>query len=635
MRRRIPIFALAALSAVNVFAGQAQPVFKSTVEVIPVDVTVVDAKGAPVSDLTADDFTVRIDGKPRKVLSARFHGTSEQATPAVTVAPGSPPPPAPSFVDNTRSPAGRAVVFVVDLESIQPGQEKLMLDTAGRLSGALGPYDAVGLLPIPGKSIDLTRDHAAVRKALETLRGASRPYWWQGRYITVAEARAFDLNDQRTIGEVIERECSRMEPECPREIRRQAGEILLAARARIANVLGTLASLVRALSRVEAPKTVVFISGGVPFEQESLTYFRDLQRAIAESGTLLYVIQVNQTDIDVSQLGRAGSGQFQAPDLMAGLSMAAGFGAAPLMTPVGTAAGVFDRLKVELGNLYQLGVESVPEDGDGKAHDIRVDVRRPGLDVRSRREMVVASKAPSIIQRLVAMMAQPVDTPDLPIVVSKYTVRGEASDSLKVVVFAEIARGTTINPPVQYAATFLDAQRRPVFETNGYAETLPNATVARAILAAQIPPGRYRVRMAAVDGTGRGGTVELPVTIGLRTAGGVIFSDLLLGTTTDVFRPAISYRPGDRISGLVELYAADPQAFANVAVHLEVRPEQRDEVLGRQPAALLKTDLDRRWLAEAGLAIPSLPAGPYIVSAIVSVGGQPVGKVSRQIEVRP
>ena len=37
-----------------------------------VDVTVVDAKGMPVRDLRAPEFTVTVDGQPRRVVSAEF-----------------------------------------------------------------------------------------------------------------------------------------------------------------------------------------------------------------------------------------------------------------------------------------------------------------------------------------------------------------------------------------------------------------------------------------------------------------------------------------------------------------------------------------------------------------------------------
>jgi hypothetical protein len=349
----------------------------------------------------------------------------------------------------------------------------------------------------------------------------------------------------------------------------------------------------------------------------------------------LYAIQANQPGIDISQKGRAGSGQFVAPDMLRGLSMAAGYAAAPLMFAVGPATGVFDRLAVELTNSYELGVEALPADGDGKRHSIRIEVSRPGVEVRGRREVITTARPATAVQRLADLMAQPVDTPDLPIAAAAYTVRGEAADSLKMIVVAEVARGSTAPPPVQYAVTVMDRQRRAVFQTNGNAEAAPNATVARAVFATQIAPGQYRLRVAAIDGLGRGGTVELPVVVGLRAADVLNFSDLVLGSPADSGRPAIACRAGDGITGLVELYAADPQVFSTITAEFELRAAGRDEVLVRQPGTIRGTDLERRWLAEGAIRTGSLPAGSYVVSAVLSIRSRPVGKVSRMIELTP
>ena len=44
--------------------------FRSTVDLVPVDVSVVDRNGRPVSGLTEQDFTLAVDGKPRRIASA-------------------------------------------------------------------------------------------------------------------------------------------------------------------------------------------------------------------------------------------------------------------------------------------------------------------------------------------------------------------------------------------------------------------------------------------------------------------------------------------------------------------------------------------------------------------------------------
>ena len=96
---------------------------------------------------------------------ARFYGPeADQPATTATSAP-------PSFADNTTVARGRDPELVVDLESMTPGYEKVVLDTAGSLIDRLGPDDSAGLILIPGKGIELTRDHAPVRQALADARG--------------------------------------------------------------------------------------------------------------------------------------------------------------------------------------------------------------------------------------------------------------------------------------------------------------------------------------------------------------------------------------------------------------------------------------------------------------------------------
>src|SRR5258706_9820541 len=47
-----------------------QPTFRTGVDVITVDVGAVDGRGQPVTDLHAPEFTVKVDGRERRVITA-------------------------------------------------------------------------------------------------------------------------------------------------------------------------------------------------------------------------------------------------------------------------------------------------------------------------------------------------------------------------------------------------------------------------------------------------------------------------------------------------------------------------------------------------------------------------------------
>src|SRR5262245_31850356 len=48
------------------------PTFRTGVEIIAVDVGVVDRRGRPVEDLRAPDFSVKVNGEVRRVVSAEL-----------------------------------------------------------------------------------------------------------------------------------------------------------------------------------------------------------------------------------------------------------------------------------------------------------------------------------------------------------------------------------------------------------------------------------------------------------------------------------------------------------------------------------------------------------------------------------
>ncbi len=144
-----------------------QPTFRSTVDLLTIETSVRDKSGQPVPDLQAPDFTVTIDGKPRRVVSAVFF--KADAATGARLSGGAAP--TPQYVSNAGSTPGRVVIFALDSETIRGGQERALTETASRMLDGLSPADAVGLVEFPGIAIDATRNHSAVAEALKRFRG--------------------------------------------------------------------------------------------------------------------------------------------------------------------------------------------------------------------------------------------------------------------------------------------------------------------------------------------------------------------------------------------------------------------------------------------------------------------------------
>ena len=58
-------------------SAQQPPTFRSTVDLVAVDVQVVDKDGRPIGTLKPGDFDVQIAGKKRRVVSADFIESAE------------------------------------------------------------------------------------------------------------------------------------------------------------------------------------------------------------------------------------------------------------------------------------------------------------------------------------------------------------------------------------------------------------------------------------------------------------------------------------------------------------------------------------------------------------------------------
>jgi len=126
------------------------PVFRSGVELVTIDVTVVDSSGNPIRTLRPDQFRVTIDGRPRPVVSADLveyaPGTPGDGTTGTAAA-------RMTFSSNESLVAaaapGRLVFLVVDQGSFQPMAGRAATDAAARFLDRLQPQDRVGLIVFP------------------------------------------------------------------------------------------------------------------------------------------------------------------------------------------------------------------------------------------------------------------------------------------------------------------------------------------------------------------------------------------------------------------------------------------------------------------------------------------------------
>src|SRR5689334_19550581 len=100
------IAATIGLAAQDPLSSPAPQTFRSAVDLVPVDVNIVDGTGRPIADLTAQDFSLKVDGKPRRIASAQFIGVTRGVERTAPEPQG--------YSSNPASAGARLVMLVVD-----------------------------------------------------------------------------------------------------------------------------------------------------------------------------------------------------------------------------------------------------------------------------------------------------------------------------------------------------------------------------------------------------------------------------------------------------------------------------------------------------------------------------------------
>jgi VWFA-related protein len=336
----LPIAAVAAALSVAVHSSpqdppaQQPPVFRTGTDLVRVDVTVIDRGGNPVTTLTADDFEVLDNGQPQPILSFQLLEATGQTSDSATSLPI-------RSVGHAAAEASRddVRVFLIfwDEYHIDP------FVASARARDALthvvletfGPTDLVAFMDplLTLDAIRFTRDRRDLADQAHRLRGR------RGVYLPprsgVEEAHLAQ----------------------PRYIERIREEVSVSAIKAAAVHLGTLR---------DGRKSLIVISQGLGAPSDVM---RDLIQAANDSNTAIYVVDPRGLLVQ-----GALSWFLQA--------IARETGGEPLMShDIPTA---FGRIVKQSSAFYLLGYAMAGTPMNGRFHEIKVHVKRPGLDVRSR-----------------------------------------------------------------------------------------------------------------------------------------------------------------------------------------------------------------------------------------------------------
>lgn len=631
-------------------APQPPQVFRAGVEILTVDVTAIDNHtGRQVTDLTAKDFVVEVDGNPRQVASSEYVRSVDPlrivGAPRKVVA----KPDETFFSSNAKgAPSGRLIVILVDQGNIRTGAARSVMNNATKFVNTLEPEDRVAVIavPGPGELVDFTSDHDKVRESLLRIVGQADPI--KARFnISITEALAIYMrSDIRLAAEVILRECGQAiaaaEAErCEREVEQDAAQIVNDIRHRTDASIYGMREVLKSIGNIEGPKSVILISEGLVFEGLG-SETDELASLAADSRASLDILLLDVPRFDASQTVRPTTPREDRDLQVAGLEMLAGAARGTVYRINTTAEFAFDRISRAIDGFYLLGVESRPEDRNGRRHRISVKAVRKGVSIRSRRSFLasISGKATSPIDAVTRALKSPLPINDLPIKVATWTYKEPGTAKIRVLIAAEVERLAEQSLDYTAGMLLIDRNGRGMMpETKlkklAIKDGAPGTAVFTGVMS--VDPGSYRLGLAMSDSEGRVGSVSRGITAFQMNGPDLAMGDLLLGSVSGADRsgllpaiePAIT---AGQMGALLELYGGATQV-AGIDSTLEILADENSAPLATIPMRIAVGASPEILTASAQFSTSALPPGRYLARGIVRQGGRAQGHLMRPFRI--
>ena len=566
-------------------------------ETVAVDFFAVGPDGS-VFDLRPDEVTVKIDSRARRVRSLRYVNLSAPepgGTPVVPSLALDPP-----FATNSLAPSTRWVTIVLDHESIRAGSERNAINAAVRYINSLGPQDRLSYVTMPngGVEIDFTTNHQQVIAAIRKF---------------VASA-----------------------PSDPTEQERSCRSRLL---------LNTMTDYLQSLSPLQGPKSIVLLSSGIlnprrdapmdappgPCEIRQI-YFQEVSYAASTVRAHLYVVMPDDLKMDSPRQVFADrtASRFAGSDQdRAGLESLAGVSGGDFIRIVGPDDQTLTNLARGFTGYYIATVEVTPGEANGAMHRIEVSSSRERVRIRTNPEVYLPrGRGGSENASTREMIRNGVLYRALPIRATALTSAGDRGN-VKILALVE-----GIEPGVKFSeAVFglIDARDRLVAQWTANQDEL---TASPVITAGEGAPGPYRLRVATIDTQGRRGTTEFEFVARLTEADPLALSALALGVSRDGgFSPKLVFGTDQAAVAYFEIYGPAPRTDS-VTARLEIAGGVDDRALVTAVPRVVAQGEHRR-VAIGALPIAALAPGEYVVRAIISLDGRPVGRITRTLRKSP
>ena len=441
-----------------------QPVFRSGVDLVTVDVLVVDKDGRPVPELKAEDFTVTVDGKSRRITSVehlthydRF-ATAPDRTQVPNLRREDRVMMRAEYSSNTKSPPGRMFVIVVDSGNMTRGGGRGAMEAAGQFVQKLAPNDLVALVSLPaGVTVDFTADRLAIKNALIKVVGGGANRYLSNTNISLAESFAFVTKNQfRLWDEALRTECNWARDDnefdnCRSTLEADARAKFQTARTAAEMSERSLEVLVRRLSIIDGQKHVIFIGQGL-ITGSSFGYLdgvadlKWLGEHVQAARLNFYVLHIDNAFLEAFDVRERFPSRTPFEDarlLNDGLGEIAGQSGGAYFNLITSLDPTFDRIARETSASYVLSFEPTDTDRDGKSHNVGVKVARPGVTIRARKQFTMdpAIRTAPVADRLSRALNSPYLPGSVPMDLTTYVVGEPQGGGVRVLLASEIGCG--------------------------------------------------------------------------------------------------------------------------------------------------------------------------------------------------
>lgn len=544
----------------------AAPVFRSSLDMVSVDVVVRDRDGAVVRNLKLEDFELFEDGRPQQVRTFAFQaitaatssvmtaellaGAEDRLRAAAAQPPGAsaaPVPAAPAAPQPMRSEdlAGRRlVVLLFDVSSMEPEDVQRSVDSARKyVADQMTPADLVAVATVSALLdvvTDFTSDKPRVLAALDTLG------WTEGTAPAPVDAGTAATDEEAAAA-------TEATEEAVSELDLFNNDMRLRA----------LKTLAESLQPIDQKKAIVYFRAGMQRGgQDNQVELRAAINAAVRANVSIYAIDTRGLQAVVpgggaSQASGRGQGLFSgrgmsqqfarlmsSQDTLTTLSSDTGGRA---FTDTNDFGEAFDRVRRDMSAYYLLGYATTNPARDGRFRRIQVRVKTAGLRVEARagyyadRDFAHTARGDRESQLQQQLFAAVSDT-DLPVLVTSSYFR-VAADKFYVPVSVAVPGAFVPVEAGKQAATLdilglvSDEQGRPVGRIRqtlklpaGDAATLAGTQVLYQS-AVTLPPGRFGIKVVARENLkGATGSFETPITVPRLDASAVKVSSVVLST---------------------------------------------------------------------------------------------------------